>query len=333
MRFRHLWALGLLLILAVLAVIAGIGTGSFDFSYGEIWQALWNPDFPNRMVIMDLRLPRALLTLIVGAILSMTGFYMQALIKNPLADPYIMGVTAGAGFGVNLLILGLIPVVSYSIFTQPVFAGIGALVSLLFVTALGFRSFFEDNSKLLIAGVAVSAIFTAFTGLLIYMYADSDQVRRLVFWTFGSFNRANWEAVWVCLGLYITGLLFGLFYARKMDVLIMGDIQAATLGMQVSRIKLILLTISSLIVGGAVAFTGPIGFVGMIIPHFCRTLFGITHRPNLILGSVLGGVFLVSCDVLGRWIHPPTGLPIGIITAIVGVPFFLYILFSKQTYL
>ncbi|MEM7371104.1 MAG: iron ABC transporter permease [Bacteroidota bacterium] len=332
-RQRQGIGLLVLLLLAGVSMLLGLHTGSYDFSSKEIFQAIIDPAFKDRMIIVDLRLPRVLLALLSGGILALGGFYMQVLIKNPLADPYIMGLTAGAGFGVNLLILGIIPLAGMTIFTYPIAAGLGGLGSLALLALLGFRGFYQDNAKLLIAGVAVASIFTALTGILIYTWADSDQIRNLVFWSFGSFGKANWEAVQVCVLLLLVAILFGLRYSRSLDVLYLGDLQAQTLGMSVVRMKWMILILTSLVVGGSVAFTGPIGFVGMMIPHVCRGLFGGSHRPNILLGSLLGGSYLCLCDVLTRWMLPPAGLPIGIITAVLGVPFFLYLLYSPRSHL
>ncbi|MEZ4826649.1 MAG: iron ABC transporter permease [Bacteroidia bacterium] len=331
MRNKTLQVNLILLVALVFSVIGGLSIGSFAFSPGDILRALTGADIPNREIITELRLPRVLLTSLTGAILALSGFYMQALIKNPLADPYIMGVTSGAGLGVNFLILGLIPISGFTALTLPFFAGLGSMLSLLLVLGLGFRTLMEDNSRLLIAGVAVSSIFTALTGVLIYRFAESDQVRQIVFWTFGSFGNAGWEAVGVCGVLMGIALVFGWIFSRKMDILILGDMQAQTLGMQVVRVKIAILLVTSLIVGGTVAFTGPVGFVGMMIPHFCRSVVGISHRKNITTAALMGAAFLTGCDVLSRAILPPAGLPAGIITAILGVPFFLYILFSRKS--
>lgn len=324
----------LCLLLAVVS-FSGLMTGTLDLGPGQVLHALSGAELPDNghLVLWEIRLPRLLLALCTGAVLSLAGFFMQVLIKNPLADPYIMGLTAGAGFGVNLVMLGVIPVATYSILTYPLFAAAGALASLLALLVLGFRSFMEDNARLLIAGVAVSSIFMALTGFMIYRVADSDQVRRLVFWTFGSLGKASWEAVYVSFFMLLLASVFGFIYARSMDVMLLGDLQAQSLGMRTVRMKLGLLFVSSIAVGGTVAFTGPIGFVGMMIPHFSRALFGASHRRNMILGALLGGSYLAACDVLSRWLLPPAGLPIGIITSILGVPFFLYILFSGKNYL
>ncbi|MCI4670457.1 MAG: iron ABC transporter permease [Bacteroidia bacterium] len=322
-----------LLGILVLVLVLGLQTGSSDISWNEILGILAGAENSNRLIVIDLRLSRVLLALCTGAVLTLSGFFMQVLIRNPLADPYIMGVTAGAGLGVNLLILGLIPIGVYSMFTLPLFAGLGAALSLFLVMLMGFRAFYEDNSRLLIAGVAVSAMFTAATGLLIYTQAQDDQIRQMVFWSFGSLDKGNWESVRVCSIVLLVGWSSGILLHRRLDVLGLGDIEAQSLGMNVIRMKIGLLILASLIVGATVAFTGPIGFVGMMIPHFSRSFFGGLHLKNIVFGTLLGGIYLALCDLLGRWILPPAGLPIGIVTAILGVPFFLYLLFKKQSYL
>jgi iron complex transport system permease protein len=333
MRSNRRAARILLPALLLLILLAGLHTGHFPFTTAQIFKVLSGGEVPNGFIILNLRLPRLLLAFTTGGILSLGGFYMQALIRNPLADPYIMGLTAGSGFGVNLLLVGLIPVTALSAFTFPLAAFLGGLVSLLLVMLLGYKSFYEDNSRLLIAGVAVSAIFMALTGLLIYRFADSDQLQRIIYWTFGSFALADWKAVWVTAGLLLAGIVYGRLFARRMDLLLLGEMQAKTLGMSVPKVKFSLLLAASFVVGGTVAFTGPIGFVGMMIPHFCRALFGSNHRYNMVLGALMGGSYLCICDLVSRWILPPAGLPIGIVTAILGVPFFLYVLFSDRSYL
>lgn len=307
--------------------------GPHDISFVGLINILAGQPHQNATIILGIRLPRLLLILLSGSMLTCGGYLMQALIKNPLADPYIMGVTAGAGLGVNLLILGLIPIAGFSIFTKPLFAGIGSCASLLLVVALGFNSLNEDNSRLLIAGVAVASLCTALTGILIYTQADSDQVRKMVFWTFGSFAQSTWSAVQMSALFAGVGIGLSWLFSRQLDIMMLGDLDAQVLGMNIKRVKIGVLLLASICVGGIVAFTGPIGFVGMMVPHFMRGLIGPMHRYNIVLGCLLGGVYLAACNVLSRLIHPPQGLPIGIVTAILGVPFFLYILFKRETYL
>ncbi|MEM6628666.1 MAG: iron ABC transporter permease [Bacteroidota bacterium] len=330
-----LWKLAIVL-MGVFAIVLSLKTGSFPIPLSEIWQGLLGQSIEHRDILFAYRMPRVLVALASGAVLSLSGFYMQVLIRNPLADPYIMGVTAGAGLGVNLLILGIISVPFVSIFTRPLFAGIGALGSLLLILALGFRTLLYDTYKLLIAGIAVSSICTALIGLLIYLFADSDQLRSIVFWTFGNLNSIQiwgWDAVYIGIAMWAISLGFGLRYGLHLDVMATGELQAGQLGMNIIRMKFFLLLVSTLSVGALVAFTGPIGFVGMMIPHISRGILGPKHHQNLFWGSLTGAVFLTLCDAVSRIIYHPTGIPIGIVTALVGIPFFLYLLFSDSKFL
>ncbi len=331
---RRTWIMGGILIMGCcLSVIASLKTGPFHISYKEIFYFLIGRPVEHEEIIYIFRLPRALIALATGAVLTLSGFYMQVLIRNPLADPYIMGVTSGAGLGVNLLILNIVNIPIVTTLTYPAFAGLGGLASLLLVVLMGSKGLKSDSSKLLIAGVAVSSISTALIGLLIYLYADSSQLQRIVNWTFGNLSRAQkWEAVGIGGLMWLISIIYGLIYGTHLDILSMGDEQAQHLGIRVVRMKLTLLVVATISVGGIVAFTGPIGFVGMMIPHFSRSILGGKHRENLLFASLLGALFLNTCDVLTRWISPPAGIPIGIITALLGVPFFLYILFSGKRY-
>ena len=334
-KVRVIWKLGIILT-GVLAALLSLRTGSFHIPLADIWQGILGRSIEHQEILIEYRLPRLLIGFASGAVLSLSGFYMQVLIRNPLADPYIMGVTAGAGLGVNLLILGIVSLPFLSIFTYPLFAGLGALGSLLLILVLGFRTLLYDTYKLLIAGVAVSSICTALIGLLIYLFADSDQLRRIVFWTFGNLGRAQyweWGPVYVGMAMWILSLGFGLRYGLHLDVMAMGELQASQLGMKIIRMKIFLLLVSTLSVGALVAFTGPIGFVGMMIPHISRSILGPKHRENLFWGSLTGAVFLALCDGISRAVYPPTGVPVGIVTALVGIPFFLYLLFSESKFL
>ena len=311
----------------------GLNLGSFSFTPMQVLKIIGGGDLPNREIIIDLRMPRVLLALLAGGILTLGGFFMQAIIKNPLADPYIMGMSAGAGLGVNIAILGGFSFGIGSYLGIPIAAALGAFLSLALVLLLGFRVLNEDSARLLIAGVAVASVLTALTALLIYKFADNDQLAQLVYWSFGSFGRADWEAVKLA-GLLLLGALVGAWIlGTRLDLLMLGDVQAAGLGMQTGKVKVIILVICSFSVGGLVAFTGPIGFVGMMVPHFARSFFGAIHRRNLLPSCLLGACFMEACDILARILTPPAGLPIGIITSLLGVPFFLYLLFSSKSYL
>lgn len=319
-----------LLLLLPITMLVHLLTGSFELSLREVLSALIGIETPHSAILFQIRLPRMLMAVESGAILALGGLYMQTLVRNPLADPYIMGLTSGAGLGVNLLFCGIFSLVKISVFTVPIFAWIGALASVLLVLGLGFRAMYENSERVLMAGVATSSICTALTGLLIYRFSENDQVRKIVFWTFGNLEKASWEGVYVGIAMLLIGLIFGRLFARKMDVLLIGEQTAHSLGMEVRTTKLIILLITSIIVGGITAFSGPIGFVGMMIPHISRRFVGSLHLKNVIYCVLIGGSYLCLCDSISRLILSPVGLPIGIVTALLGVPFFLYLIVSKS---
>lgn len=319
-----------LLVLLPLVIFLGINVGDWEMSLGEVWNAIFGADSLEKIVVRDLRLTRVLLAMVSGATLTLGGFLMQALVRNPLADPYIMGLSAGAGFGANLRLLGLIPIGLASGLWLPSFAFAGALLSLGLLLVLGYRSMQEDSARLLLAGIAVSSLFMAATGFLIYTASDGEDLRAVINWSFGSLVGADWTEVLICAVFMALLWLVSLGFARHLDVLSLGSRQAGSLGMGVGRFKLAILLVTALGVGGSIAYTGPIGFVGLMIPHFSRSLNGGKHAPNLVFGPLLGAVFLGLCDVLSQIVYPPAGLPIGIITAILGVPFFLYLLYVSS---
>lgn len=317
------------LLLAIpLVLYLGMNVGAWEMSPGEVWERLTGPDSLKKRVLIDLRLTRVLLGMLSGAILTLGGFLMQALIRNPLADPYIMGLSAGAGLGANLRLLGIITIGSVAFL--PAYAFLGGLLALLLLFLLAFRALSGDSSKLLIAGIAVSSFFMAVTGFLIYTAQDAEDLRAVIHWSFGGFTYANWEAVGVSAGLCVLLWGAGLALARRLDVLALGDVQAGSLGMSTERMKILLLVLTALGVGGSIAYTGPVGFVGLMVPHFSRSINGGLHSPNLVFGPLLGAIFLPLCDIASQAIYPPAGLPVGILTAALGAPFFFYLLFVSK---
>lgn len=317
-----------LLLALPLVALWGMNVGPWDMSPGETWSLLTGPESLKRSVLMDLRLPRTLLAMLSGAILTLGGFLMQALVRNPLADPYIMGLSAGAGFGANLRLLGIVAIGSVALL--PAYAFLGGLLSLLILFVLAFRAMSGDSSRLLIAGIAVSSFFMAITGFLIYTARDFEDLRAVIHWSFGGFGFANWEAVGVSAGLAALLWASSLLLARRLDVLSLGDVQAGALGMSTSRMKALLLLLTALCVGGSIAYTGPVGFVGLMMPHFSRSINGGLHGPNLVFGPLLGAIFLPLCDIASQLVYPPAGLPVGILTAALGAPFFLYLIFISR---
>jgi len=326
---RSILITSLLLFLAIpLVIFLGMNVGVWDLSPGQVWNALFFPEDLTGTIVRDLRLTRVLMGTLTGALLTLGGFLMQALIRNPLADPYIMGLSAGAGFGANLRLLGVI--VIGGMVWLPAYAFVGACISLGLLLVLGFKALSSDSTRLLIAGIAVSSFFMALTGFMIYTASDAEDLHAVILWSFGSFSGVRWEAIAVSGSLLLLLWSFALANANRLDLLSLGDQQAKSLGMATGKMKVVLLAVTSLCVGGSIAYTGPVGFIGLMIPHFSRSLMGGLHRPNLIVGTLMGAVFLPLCDIASQLIYPPVGLPIGIITAILGVPFFLYLLFSSR---
>lgn len=326
----------LLILAAGFAVLVwGLLTGPHDYSVAQVLSALFDSgdseaSHQMHVVISNLRLPRLLMAFIAGATLTLGGFLMQALVKNPLADPYIMGVSSGAGLGVNLRLLGVVGLGTIGAYTLPLYAFAGAFLSLGVVLLLAWRFVHADTGRLLLSGVAVSSLFMALTGVCIYLFAENDTLRRVILWSFGSFAYSTWDQVHVSAVFLILLLVFGLWIGTRLDLVSLGDEQAQALGVNLRVLRIGVLAVTALCVGGMVAFTGPIGFVGMMIPHFTRAFNGNRHRRNLLFGAGFGAVYLCFCDVLSQRLYPPAGLPVGIVTALLGVPFFIYLLWKKK---
>lgn len=316
-----------LLLLIPVVLFLGMNVGVWEMSPAEVWDQIFQPENLKKIIIRDLRLTRILMAMICGAGLTLGGFLMQALVRNPLADPYILGLSAGAGLGANLRLLGIVAIGSLA--WLPLYAFLGGLLSLGLLFLLAYRQMNHQSSHLLIAGIAVSSFFMAITGFLLYTAPDFADLKAVIHWSFGNFNATKWEAIWVSLALLTFMWAFSLGAANRLDLMSLGDVQAGALGMDTRKMKLLLLVVTALGVGGCIAYTGPIGFVGLMVPHFSRNINGGLHRPNLIFGPVLGGLFLAVCDLVSQVIYPPAGLPVGILTAILGVPFFLHLLFSQ----
>ncbi len=272
-------------------------------------------------ILLVLRLPRAIGALLVGMSLAGSGTIYQAVLENPMADPYILGVSAGAAFGASLSItMGLYPTALY--------AFLGAAGAMLIVTQLSARIVPARRNTLLLTGVALSFLLSSLVTLIIAL--RRSHADRILFWTMGSLSAIRVTSLLWAAPLMLLSLLAFFYYHRELDLLSLGEEEARTTGLEVHKVKQRLLFFATLSTGTAVAISGIIGFVGLIVPHAMRFIFGHTHRRLLISSLTFGAGFLLLCDTLARTLIAPSTLPLGVITSVLGAPYFLFLL-SRST--
>ncbi|MBC6990326.1 FecCD family ABC transporter permease [Hymenobacter sp. BT491] len=325
------WILLSLLLTAAL-MAAGLRIGSFDTSYALIWKALtqYNSADPAQLVLVQLRLPRLLLAFLAGGGLAFSGYLMQAMVNNSLADPYLIGTASGASLGAIICFSLFNTLTLAGFYLPPVAALAGGLVTTLVVVVLGTQRGQLIPAQLLLAGVAVSSLTTALGGLLTFRSTAEGKLRTVVFWAMGSFERAGWDLLPYPAVALVVALVLFLFLQKDLSILLLGEERAQALGVNVARTRWLLVITASALTGCVVALCGPIGFVGLTIPHVTRWLLGVTGRANLLFCALLGGNFLLACDLLARLLYPPAGLPVGLVTALFGVPFFVYLLRKRD---
>jgi len=287
------------------------------------------PSTPLHTIVLEIRLPRVFLGCLVGACLALSGSVMQALFQNPMADPYIVGVSGGASLGaVAAMMLGLD--VAVAGFTAiPLMAFAGALATTVLVYILAQRGGRIQTATLLLTGIAIGSMVSAVTALL--MLSRDELQSAAIFWILGSLSGRGWQHVYALIPQFILALGMAMFMARPLNVLLMGDEAAGSVGLDVQRTKRWLLALSSLLAAAAVAVSGVIGFVGLIVPHVCRLIVGPDHRVLLPVSALAGALLMVLADIPARLALAPAELPIGIITSLLGCPFFLYLLHRQGT--
>lgn len=276
------------------------------------------------IIIFQIRLPRTFMALLVGSGLAVAGVAMQALFKNPLADPYVLGASSGAGFGAALIIsLGVV-----SAIFVPLAAFAGAIIASFTVYALSMIGPRSSVSLLLLSGIALSTFFSALISYL--MFVAGSNLQELVFWLMGGLWASTWQYVEITFPVVLVGTIILYAYARDLNLMLSGEESAQHLGVAVENLKRILLVTVSFIVGVAVAFCGIIGFVGLIVPHVVRTFTGPDHKALIPASALFGGILLIWADIIARSAIPGTEVPVGIITALLGAPFFMYLVRSKR---
>jgi iron complex transport system permease protein len=336
---RPLTAVTLLLAAAAIVVaLLSLGTGAVSIPAGRVAAVLagWLAQDPailagrEALVVLNIRLPRLLLGAMVGAALAVAGALMQGLFRNPLADPGLVGVSAGAGLAAAAtIVLGdrLLGIIGAKLpfAALPAGAFLGGLLTTTLLYLIATREGRTSVATMLLAGVALGALAGAMTGFLAYL-SDDRQLRDLTFWSLGSLGGATWTKVWAIAPVILPLLAAMAFLARGLDALSLGEAEAFYLGVPVQRLKVAIVVLTALAVGASVAAAGLIGFIGIVVPHMLRLVIGPGHRALLPLAALGGAILLVGADTIARIVVAPAELPIGIVTAAIGAPFFLWLL-------
>ncbi|MCK4358739.1 MAG: iron ABC transporter permease [Candidatus Cloacimonetes bacterium] len=304
----------LILIVIVLFALLSGGVSIKIFSLSET----------GKNILFGIRIPRIVLGLITGMVLATSGGVLQGMLNNPLAEPYLLGISSGAALG------SIIAIVINKIFLMPIFGFLGALLTIILVWQIGKKGKMIQRTQLILAGIIISLFFSAIIALLMSIFQrELGQIFSILMGNLGYiFSKSSISILWIMVGISIIGVTLLNIFSNRINILSLGDYMANSLGVNVYKTRKFLFVITSLLVGMVVAFTGIIGFVGLIIPHICRILVGPDNRYLLPLSGILGAGFLVFCDTIARSILV-IELPVGVITALFGAPFFVYLLRKK----
>ncbi|MFC9483161.1 FecCD family ABC transporter permease [Streptomyces griseus] len=322
-----------------LSLVCGAGLGSSGLSWAEVLRHLWaglsggaiGPDeVPAYTIVWELRLPRAVLAAVVGAGLSAIGVAVQAMVRNALADPFVLGISSGAAVGANaVLIFGALG--ALGIWALSTAAFLSALLAMLLVYAVARTERGLTPLRLVLTGTAMYYGFSAVTTFMVFAAERGEAARSAMMWLLGSLSGANWAAVPIAAGAVLAGLAHLGWSARRLNALAMGDETAAALGVDAGRLRKELFLVSAAVTGAVVAVSGAIGFVGLMVPHAVRMLVGADHRRLLAAAPLAGAVLLIWVDILSRVVLAPAELPVGVLTAVIGVPCFL-LLMRRRAY-
>jgi len=317
-------AIGMVILIFVMLICSLIGSQTISlkavFAAGE--EGVVNPDYE---IFFRIRLPRIFLAAVVGAALACSGVVFQGLLRNPLADPYILGISSGAGLGaiiavvsgLNWMLLGRSPIA--------IFAFAGAIGTVWLVWLIGCATSKAGVTGLLLAGVVVNAFFSSLI-MFLTSVAKSEQIYTTIFWLMGNIVEEDFLVLWLSGGCVVSGITGLFFISPQFNALSFGDADATSMGVNINRIRLVAFGIAAFITAVAVSLSGLVGFVGLVVPHAVRLVFGPDHRQLIPLSAICGAGFLVAADTVGRVVVAPAQLPVGVVTALVGGPFFLILL-------
>tara|TARA_B100001113_G_scaffold287016_1_gene242638 strand:- start:255 stop:1274 length:1020 start_codon:yes stop_codon:yes gene_type:complete len=324
------YLLFIFLISLIVSILLAVTIGSFkisvfDILFGEL-------DELSRTILFTIRMPRVMLAAFVGASLAISGACLQGLFRNPLADPGLIGVSAGAALGAAFAIVFSSHFISLNFlgpYLIPFSAIIGSasVIIILFIITKGFG--YDGVTYMLLAGIAVNAIAGVGIGLLTYI-SDDSELRSLTFWTMGSFGGITWPLIIPALVVILLSIIWIIGLSRKLDLIQLGDVEASRLGINIKKVRFGVIISSAVVVGISVALSGMIGFVGLVVPHLVRLLGGVNHLYVLIGSAIFGSILMVISDMMCRTIISPAELPVGLITSGLGSPFFLWLIFKMR---
>jgi len=324
---------------SIIAVLLGIAIGSVNILPMNVIRIIGHNVFGLEMpehvtpahaaIVWNLRLPRTLLAFIAGAALSVSGAVMQSVLRNPLASSYTLGVSSGASLGASLAILVGVTLPFLSMLTLPILGFSFGLGTILIVMAIARQLDIRmENHTIILTGMVFALFINAISTLMFAFYREGTQ--RMVFWQMGSFSMRDWHTVYILAPIVLVGIVFISRFKWELDVMTFGEEQAQTVGVNIRRVKLMLLISAAALTGSTIAFVGVIGFVDLVAPHIVRKIFGAAHRLVIPMSALVGGIFMVLADLAARTVTSPVELPVGAVTAIIGAPFFAYIYFSKR---
>ncbi|MYV89623.1 iron chelate uptake ABC transporter family permease subunit [Streptomyces sp. SID1034] len=332
-RSRYPLVLAALTLVLLAAAVAGLALGSVRIPTGQVLAIVTGRAEPSpyRTIVLEVRAPRVVLGAVTGAGLAVIGTVLQALVRNPLADPFLLGVSSGASAGaVAVIVLGVGAGVATTV-ALPAAAFAGALAALVLVYALARRAGSMTGGRLVLAGVAVSYVLSALTSLILVTSASAAHAQEVLHWTLGGLGGARWDMLALPAVALVLGTLVLIALARPLDLLLVGEEGAGVLGLDTGRFRAGVFVLASLLTGVLVAYTGAIGFVGLLVPHAARMAVGAAHRTLLPVVALGGAAFLVLADLAARTVAAPSDIPVGVLTALTGGPFFLWMLRGRGT--
>jgi len=337
--YKRVFVIGVFLLIIVIIAAANFGVADISFKQTAIIVLSKIPILNNFVftdgikstsviILLNLRLPRILLACLVGAALSVVGTSFQGIFKNPMADPFVLGVSSGAALGATITMAFLKEIHFFGMSMVAFTAFIGAIITTFLVYNIARVGTKVPVATLLLAGIAINYLLSSIISLM--MTFNNNDIEKIVMWTMGSFSTAGWNEVILLFIIVVPSILFISTFSRDLNIMLLGEDSARSLGIDVNGFKKHIFVISTLMVAAVVSVSGIIGFVGLIVPHAIRMIFGSDNRVVIPFSALGGAIFLIICDTLARVIVPPSEIPVGIITSIFGVPFFIYLLYRTK---